>query len=112
MHDIKDLNGYLEKMDITLPDKLFWVSRITHPVSQLIDVRCTSGALLKAFHNISPGTDLIEIEESGEMIERMYNSFDSGESPFVTSSTGKTRGFLYSHRDCEDGSRITDASAS
>lgn len=83
MNEIKDIEGYVSKMDITIPDKLFWVSRVTHPVSQLIDIGCASGTLLKAFHNISPVTELIGIEESPEMIKHIYEGFDEGEAPFI-----------------------------
>ena len=83
MNEIKDMEGYVAKMDITIPDKLFWVPRVTHPVSQLIDIGCASGTLLKAFHNISPATELIGIEESPEMIKHIYEGFDKGEVPFI-----------------------------
>ena len=83
MHDIKDFEGYVSKMDITVIDKLFWLPHVTHPVTQLVDIGCACGKLQTVFNAVSPCTELIGIEENLDMVQKIYEGYDKGEIPFI-----------------------------
>ena len=76
-YDIKDFIGYNEKMNATLFDKLFWAERIKYPVSQLIDIGCATGTLLRAYRAMSPNTELIGIEESLDMKRQLKKNLEN-----------------------------------
>lgn len=66
---IKDLVVYLDKMQKTIYDKIFFVDKIFEPVSSFVDFGCADGELIKTLMHFKDDMKYYGYDISEEMIE-------------------------------------------
>lgn len=72
MEQIKDLNGYLARMDATMVDKCWWLNQLDEndKIDTVIDYGCAGGALKEAIDSIAYGKfRYIGIDNNPDMVK-------------------------------------------
>ena len=67
MHNIKDLDGYLRRMQNGMDDKLWWIKHIDSRI--IVDYGCADGALLQHIRELHPNHNLIGVDINPNMLE-------------------------------------------
>ena len=49
-HQITDMSVYLNRMQKSVLDKLFFIDEVFEPIESIVDFWCTNGELIKAVH--------------------------------------------------------------
>ncbi len=54
MRALPDLNGYVQKMEKSLLDKMFFMDKLFDPVENILDFGCANGVLIRAQSYLFP----------------------------------------------------------
>jgi len=68
VEQIKDVDGYLLRMQKTVYDKLFFVDKIFEPIDYIVDFGCANGELIKNLQPLLPNINFVGYDLSEEMI--------------------------------------------
>ena len=69
MQELLDLKGYVQKMEKSLLDKMFFMDKLFDPVENVLDFGCANGVLIKALGFLFPEHKYIGYDISDEMIQ-------------------------------------------
>lgn len=69
MERVPDLNGYVQKMEKSLLDKMFFMDKIFDPVDSIVDFGCANGALIRTMQYLFPDHKYVGYDISQEMVE-------------------------------------------
>lgn len=69
MERVLDLDGYVQKMEKSLLDKMFFMDKLFEPVDSIVDFGCANGALIRALEYLFPEYRYIGYDISEEMVE-------------------------------------------
>ena len=70
MEQLRDINGYVQKMEKSLMDKLFFIDKLYEPVEYIVDFGCANGVLIRALQALFPEYRYIGYDISSDMIRR------------------------------------------
>ncbi len=69
MHEVTDLTGYVQKMEKSLLDKMFFMDKLFDSVENILDFGCANGVLIRALGYLFPEHNYVGYDISEEMIE-------------------------------------------
>lgn len=67
-YQINDLNVYINRMQQSVPDKMFFIDKVFEPFSHIIDFGCANGELIRALQSVAGGYRYIGYDISAEML--------------------------------------------
>ncbi len=70
MEKLNDITGYVQKMEKSLLDKMFFMDKIFDPIENILDFGCANGVLIRALNYLFPEYKYAGYDISEEMIER------------------------------------------
>lgn len=70
MNGLKDINIYVQRMQKSFLDKMFFVDKIFEQVENIVDFGCANGVLIRAMHFLFPEYNYIGYDISEEMIKK------------------------------------------
>lgn len=68
MQEVTDLKGYVQKMEKSLLDKMFFMDKMFDPVENILDFGCANGVLIRALSYLFPEHNYVGYDISDEMI--------------------------------------------
>lgn len=72
MDKVKDIEIYVQRMQKSFMDKMFFIDKIFEPVENIIDFGCANGILIRAMKYLFPEYKYIGYDISKEMIEKAH----------------------------------------
>ena len=70
MEQVADMQGYVEKMEKSLLDKLFFIDKIWEPIETVLDFGCANGVLIRSLQQLFPEYRYVGYDISQPMIAR------------------------------------------
>ena len=70
MNELNNLDVYVQRMQKSFMDKMFFIDKIFEPIENIVDFGCANGVLIRAMHYLFPEYDYIGYDISREMIEK------------------------------------------
>lgn len=74
MQTVTDITGYVQKMEKSLLDKMFFMDKIFDPVDNILDFGCANGVLIRALSYLFPEYRYIGYDISEDMIDLAKNT--------------------------------------
>lgn len=78
MNSIRHLNTYVERMEKSCLDKLFFIDKLYDPIHTILDFGCANGVLIKAMQLVLPECSYIGYDISREMLKRAKENVPDG----------------------------------
>jgi ribosomal protein L11 methylase PrmA len=69
MDVLKNIDVYIQRMERSLADKLFFLERITDPIQNILDFGCANGVLIQALKQACPEYSYVGYDISEEMVQ-------------------------------------------
>lgn len=69
-NDLKDIDVYVQRMQKSFLDKMFFMDKVFEPIENIIDFGCANGVLIRAMHFLFPEYKYVGYDISDEMIEK------------------------------------------
>ena len=69
MQNLSDINRYVQRMEKSLLDKMFFMDKLFDPVENILDFGCANGVLIRALSYLFPEHNYIGYDISEEMID-------------------------------------------
>ena len=70
MEKVKDIEVYVQRMQKSFLDKMFFIDKIFEPIEYILDFGCANGVLIRAMHFLFPEYKYTGYDISEEMIEK------------------------------------------
>lgn len=70
MDKLKDIEVYVQRMQKSFLDKMFFIDKIFEPIENILDFGCANGVLIRAMHFLFPEYKYTGYDISEEMIEK------------------------------------------
>ena len=70
MDKVKDIEVYVQRMQKSFLDKMFFIDKIFEPIEHILDFGCANGVLIRAMHFLFPEYKYTGYDISKEMIEK------------------------------------------
>lgn len=88
MQKIKDYKVYVERMEKSIQDKLFFVDKVINDVKGVVDYGCADGTLLACLHEMNPELELTGCDIDKDMIELAKAKVENAEFTTEADSVG------------------------
>jgi len=119
MEKVPDIEGYVEKMEKSLLDKMFFMDKMFDPVTNIVDFGCANGVLIRTLQYLFPEHTYIGYDISPDMIElarqtvpgaAFYTEWDAMNIPFGDSvlNISSTLHEVYSYGTAESVAEFWD----
>lgn len=73
MQNLSDINKYVQRMEKSLLDKMFFMDKLFDPIENILDFGCANGVLIRALSYLFPEHNYIGYDISEEMIDLAKN---------------------------------------
>ena len=70
MNELNNIEVYVQRMQKSFMDKMFFIDKVFEPVENILDFGCANGVLIRAMHFLFPEYRYIGYDISPEMIEK------------------------------------------
>lgn len=70
MEELKDIEVYINRMQKSFMDKMFFIDKIFEPIENIVDFGCANGILIRAMHFLFPEYNYIGYDISEAMIKK------------------------------------------
>ena len=68
MEKVPDLEVYVQRMQKSFMDKMFFIDKIFEPIDAILDFGCANGVLIRAMQYLFPEYEYIGYDISADMI--------------------------------------------